>query len=56
MDPERFPRAGELRKQEEAVTDVLVIGGGPAGMNAALEAAAHGLKVIILERNARMGG
>ena len=29
MDPERFPRAGELRKQEEAVTDVLVIGGGP---------------------------
>ena len=38
-DPERFPRAGELRERVEAVTDVLVIGGGPAGLAAAVEAA-----------------
>ncbi|MCC8126590.1 MAG: NAD(P)/FAD-dependent oxidoreductase [Clostridiales bacterium] len=35
---------------------MLVIGGGPAGMNAAIEAADHNLQVLLLERNGIMGG
>jgi 2,4-dienoyl-CoA reductase-like NADH-dependent reductase (Old Yellow Enzyme family) len=35
---------------------VLVIGGGPAGVSAALEAAAHGDTVTLLERGAEVGG
>lgn len=36
--------------------DVVVIGGGPAGMAAALEAAKTGASVVIAERNDRLGG
>lgn len=36
--------------------DCLVIGGGPAGMSAGLEAAKNGSKTIIVERNAMLGG
>lgn len=36
--------------------DVIVIGGGPAGMAAALEAQKRGSKVLILERNDQLGG
>jgi ribulose 1,5-bisphosphate synthetase/thiazole synthase len=36
--------------------DVAVIGGGPSGLAAALAAARHGAKVIILERNDYLGG
>lgn len=36
--------------------DVLVIGGGVAGMNAALEMADKGFKVVLAERNGRLGG
>ncbi len=36
--------------------DVLVIGGGVAGMNAALEMADRGFKVVLAERNGRLGG
>lgn len=36
--------------------DVAVIGGGPAGMAAALEANKLGVKVIILERDVELGG
>ncbi len=36
--------------------DVCVIGGGPAGMMAALESAAHGLRVILLENRPWLGG
>ncbi len=36
--------------------DVVVIGGGPAGMAAALSASAHGSKVAIFERDTRLGG
>ncbi len=35
--------------------DGIVIGGGPAGMFAALTAAQHGQRVAILERNGRLG-
>ena len=36
-------------------TDVIVIGGGPAGMFAAITAAQNGKKVLLLERNDRLG-
>ena len=36
--------------------DVVVIGGGPAGMAAALKAKENGASVVILERDVRLGG
>ncbi len=36
--------------------DVAVIGGGPAGMAAALAAQKAGAKTVILERDVRLGG
>lgn len=36
--------------------DVLVLGGGVAGMNSALELADRGLKVVLAERMGRLGG
>ena len=36
-------------------TDVIVIGGGPAGMFAAITAAQQGKQVLLLERNERLG-
>jgi hypothetical protein len=43
-------------KQKTYKYDVAVIGGGPAGLAAALAAARHGSKVIIVERNDYLGG
>jgi sarcosine oxidase subunit alpha len=36
--------------------DVAVVGGGPAGMAAALEAAANGAEVVLMEENRVLGG
>lgn len=36
--------------------DVIVIGAGPAGLSAAIEAAKRGLKVIVFDENAKPGG
>lgn len=36
--------------------DVLVLGGGPAGINAAVTAARHGLKVVLVDMNHGAGG
>ena len=36
--------------------DVLVIGGGPSGMAAAIESAKKGAKTLIVERNKDLGG
>ena len=35
--------------------DLIVIGGGPAGMFAAVTAARQGERVLLLERNDRLG-
>lgn len=37
-------------------TDVVVIGGGPAGMAAAIESAKKGAQTILIERNNELGG
>ncbi len=39
-----------------ANTDVIVVGGGPAGLSAAVAAARHGTKVTLLERYPYLGG
>lgn len=36
--------------------DVVVIGGGPAGLAAAIQADKEGAKVLLIEREARLGG
>lgn len=36
--------------------DLVVVGGGPAGMSAALVASLNGLRVLLLERSDRLGG
>jgi len=37
-------------------TDVCVVGGGPAGLSAALAASRQGMRVVLLEARPRMGG
>lgn len=36
--------------------EVIVIGAGPAGLSAAIEAASHGMQVVVFDENARPGG
>jgi thioredoxin reductase len=36
--------------------DVVIIGGGPAGLACSLEAGKRGLKTMLIEREARLGG
>jgi protoporphyrinogen oxidase len=38
------------------MVDIVIVGGGPAGLSAAHEAAAHGASSIVLERLDRVGG
>jgi heterodisulfide reductase subunit A-like polyferredoxin len=53
-------RAGTLRALKEKVISVtqkgLVIGGGIAGMNAALNLAKQGFEVVLLEKESQLGG
>ncbi len=37
-------------------TEIVVVGGGPAGLSAAINAAACGAKVILIDRNSQLGG
>jgi sarcosine oxidase subunit alpha len=42
--------------KEYLFADVAVVGGGPAGLSAALEAAAAGCDVVLIDENERLGG
>lgn len=44
------------KARQAATTDVLVVGGGPAGLGAALGAAAAGARVVLAERYGFLGG
>ena len=45
-----------LRTKETGYYDVVVCGGGIAGISAAVAAARHGAKVLLLEREYALGG
>jgi len=53
-------RAGQLRTLKEKIVPInkqgLVIGGGVAGMNAALNIAQQGFDVVLVEKEAQLGG
>lgn len=49
-------RPAEVFEKRYAHTDVLVAGGGPAGMEAALNAAQHGASVMLVEEEHELGG
>src|ERR1022692_2936394 len=51
----KYKREGRMIGSQQAF-DVLVIGGGPAGLAAAMRAAECGLHVGIVDDNARLGG
>lgn len=48
--------AKEAVKVEDVSTDVVVIGGGGAGLTAAIEAKENGVNVILVEKNSIVGG
>ncbi len=55
LDPRREYRPG-VRAERYLNVDVAVVGGGTAGMEAALAAAERGLRVCVFERRPCMGG
>ena len=46
----------EAEKAEDVTTDIVIIGAGGAGLSAAIEATNSGANVIVVEKNAFMGG
>ncbi len=48
--------AGETAERAQLSTDLLVVGGGGAGMTAAINARANGIDVILLEKMSFLGG
>lgn len=54
--PAAVPQAASYTGSADVVCDTLVLGGGPGGYSAAFRAADLGLKVIIVERYATLGG
>ncbi len=55
--PEVYDEVVWKRQRTEVVTvDVLVVGAGPAGLSAALEAASYGASVLLVDENQQLGG
>lgn len=54
--PEGLAAASSAGRGADADCDLLVLGGGPGGYSAAFRAADLGLKVVIVERYATLGG
>jgi sarcosine oxidase subunit alpha len=54
--PESDDLPNEFKPIPPIDTDVLIIGGGPAGITAALELAPHGIDVLIVDDKHRLGG
>lgn len=46
----------EFREPKVVSADIVIIGGGPAGLMAAINAADAGAKVVLLDENPRLGG
>ena len=53
--PQLAEKAGLRTRAENPFYDVIIIGGGPAGLSAAVYASADGLKVLLIERQAPGG-
>lgn len=51
-----MPRAGGHYERRHAHPEVLVAGGGPAGISAAVAAAAEGARVMLVEEEPELGG
>ncbi len=53
-----IPHSSSLEEipSEEIETDLLVIGGGPAGLHAALTASEYGVDVVVVDEGLRLGG
>ncbi len=47
---------GQVKKVEDVATDVVIIGSGGAGLTAAIQAKEDGANVILIEKNAVVGG
>jgi len=59
-EPDSFDVLNEARPRapvsHELTTDVCVVGAGSGGIGAAVAAARHGARVVLVERQARLGG
>ena len=54
--PDEKQRAGRAMTKRTGAVDLLIVGAGPAGLGAAVEAAEHGLSVTLLDENSAPGG
>jgi thioredoxin reductase (NADPH) len=53
--PQLAEKAGLSTRAAKPFYDVIIIGGGPAGLSAAVYASADGLRILLIERNAPGG-
>lgn len=51
-----FPQISTMSETRDVDTQVIIVGGGLAGLSAAIEASRHGAKVTIVEKEKSLGG